>query len=361
MPRPIRATIHLAHLAHNLRVARAHAGKAFVWAVIKANAYGHGIERGVKGFAQADGIALLDLAEAVRVREAGFTKPMLLLEGVFEAADLAVVNRYGLSMTVHCHEQIALLKNAKFAHPADVYLKMNSGMNRLGFKPEVYRAAYEAVRALPLVRNITLMTHFSDADVPGGTIEQRNVFDAATQDIPGPRALCNSAALLGVPEAVADAVRPGIMLYGGTPYLHQDKSAAACGLKAGMSLTAEIIGMQDVAAGETVGYGSRFKAAKPMRIGIVACGYADGYPRHAPDGTPVLVEGVRTGIAGRVSMDMITVNLSHLPHARIGSPVELWGNQLPIDEVANAAGTIGYELMCALAPRVPVVEEPLEE
>jgi alanine racemase len=361
MPRPIRATIHLRNLAHNLAAARARAGKAFVWAVIKANAYGHGIERGLKGFAAADGVALLDLAEAVRVREAGFIKPVLLLEGVFEAADLAVVNRYGLSMTVHCQEQIALLKNAKFTQPADVYLKMNSGMNRLGIKPQAYRAAYEAVRAMPQVRNITLMTHFADADVPGGTTAQRKVFDAATQDIPGPRALCNSAALLGVPDAVADAVRPGIMLYGGTPYLHNDKSAAACGLKAGMSLHSEIIGIQDVKAGEYVGYGSRFKAASPMRIGIVACGYADGYPRHAPDGTPVLVDGVRTGIAGRVSMDMIMVDLSQVPQARIGSHVELWGEHLPIDEVANPAGTIGYELMCALAPRVPVVEEPIEK
>jgi alanine racemase len=360
MPRPIRAIVHLAHLAHNLSVARKHAGRAFVWAVIKANAYGHGIERGVIGFAAADGIALLDLAEAVRVREAGFTKPILILEGVFEVADLAVVRRYGLSITIHCAQQIALLKSERFDHPVDVYLKMNSGMNRLGFKPDAYRAAYEAVRALPQVGNITLMTHFSDSDIPGGTLAQRKVFDAATQGLPGPRALCNSAALLGVPEAVADAVRPGIMLYGGTPYLYKDKSAAQCGLKAGMSLTSEIIGIQDVQAGEHVGYGSRFKAQQAMRIGIVACGYADGYPRHAPDGTPMLVEGVRTGIAGRVSMDMITVDLSHIPQARIGSAVELWGNHLPIDEVANAAGTIGYELMCAVAPRVPVVEQSIE-
>jgi alanine racemase len=261
-------------------------------------------------------------------------------------------------MTVHSQTQIDLLKSAPFTRPVDVYLKMNSGMNRLGFKPQAYRAAYETVRAMPHVGSITLMTHFSDSDMPGGTREQIARFSAATQGIPGPRALCNSAALLGVPEAVADAVRPGIMLYGGTPYLHKDKCAAACGLKAGMSLHSEIIGVQDVAAGGTVGYGSRFRASKPMRIGIVACGYADGYPRHAPDGTPMLVEGARTGIAGRVSMDMITVDITHIPQARIGSPVELWGNALPVDEVANAAGTIGYELMCALAPRVPVVEEP---
>ncbi|MFM2399195.1 MAG: hypothetical protein RL341_1352, partial [Pseudomonadota bacterium] len=229
MPRPIRATVHLANLAHNLGVARKHAGSAFVWAVIKANAYGHGIERGVKGFAAADGIALLDLAEAVRVRQAGFLKPILLLVGVFEAADLAVVRRYGLSITIHCADQIALLKSERFDRPVDVYLKMNSGMNRLGFKPDLYRAAYETVRALPQVGGITLMTHFSDSDVAGGTRAQRAVFDAATQGLAGPRALCNSAALLGVPEAVADAVRPGIMLYGGTPYLHKDKSAAQCG------------------------------------------------------------------------------------------------------------------------------------
>ncbi len=352
MPRPILATIHRRALAHNLQVARQRAGTAFVWAVIKANAYGHGIERAVQGFAAADGIALLDLNEAVRVREAGWTRPILLLEGFFEAADLEVIERYGLSTTIHCAEQLHMLAKRNLRMPLDTYLKMNSGMNRLGFTPDTYRDAFATLRAVPGVRDITLMTHFSDADVEGGTIAQKRIFEAATQGLPGKRALCNSAALLAVPDCVADAVRPGIMLYGSTPFA--DKSAVACGLQAGMSLTSEIIGVQDVALGATVGYGSRFKADRAMRIGVVACGYADGYPRHAADGAPMLVDGIKTRMVGRVSMDMITVDLTPVPAANIGAKVELWGSNLSIDEVAHAAGTIGYELMCAVAPRVPV-------
>jgi alanine racemase len=352
MPRPILATIHRQALAHNLQVARQHAGAAFVWAVIKANAYGHGIERAVQGFAAADGVALLDLNEAVRVREAGWTRPILLLEGFFAAADLDVIERYGLSSAIHCAEQLQMLAGRDLRMPLDVYLKLNSGMNRLGFAPAVFRDAFAALRAMPGVRDITLMTHFADADIESGTVEQKRVFEATVQGLPGKRALCNSAAVLAAPDCVADAVRPGIMLYGSTPFA--DKSAAACGLQAGMSLTSEVIGVQDLAPGAAVGYGSRFKADRAMRIGVVACGYADGYPRHAADGTPVLVAGIKTRMVGRVSMDMITVDLTPVPAANIGSKVELWGVNLPIDEVAHAAGTIGYELMCAVAPRVPV-------
>ncbi len=352
MPRPILASIHLQSLAHNLQIARQYAGNAFVWAVIKANAYGHGIEHAVRAFSAADGIALLDLNEAVRAREAGWLKPVLLLEGIFQPADLQIVDRYGLSMTIHCAEQLQMLAAYRLQTPLSVYLKMNTGMNRLGFTPERFTWAHAVLQQIPGVADITLMTHFSDADLAGHTSTQKARFMASTQSIPGKKSLCNSAALLSAPDCVADAVRPGIMLYGSSPFL--DRSANQCGLQAGMSLTSEIISVQVLQQGESVGYGSRFTADRPMRVGVVACGYADGYPRNAPDGTPILVAGVKTRLVGRVSMDMITVDLTPVAQAQIGTCVELWGAHLPIDEVAHAAGTIGYELMCALAPRVPV-------
>ena len=352
MPRPIIAQIHLQSLAHNLQVARQHADNAFVWAVIKANAYGHGIERAVCAFAAADGLALLDLNEAVRAREAGWLKPILLLEGIFEPADLALVNRYGLSMTVHCAEQLQMLAKYSLQIPVPVYLKMNTGMNRLGFTPESFASAYQALRQIPWVGDITFMTHFSDADLPELVNTQRARFLAAIEGFSEKKSLCNSAALLSAPNCIADAVRPGIMLYGSSPFAY--RSAKQYRLQAGMSLNSEVIGVQVLKPGDTVGYGSRFKAEQSMRIGVVACGYADGYPRNAPDGTPILVNGVKTRIVGRVSMDMITVDLSPVEQAQIGAAVQLWGEQLPIDEVAHATGTIGYELMCAVAPRVPV-------
>jgi alanine racemase len=351
MARPILATMHVANLAHNLSVARRLAAGAFVWAVVKANAYGHGIERARRAFDAADGMALLDLAEAVRLRQAGWTKPILLLEGIFHAVDLELVDRYGLSVVVHSQTQIDLLRAAHLRLPLDTYLKLNSGMNRLGFTTDTFAAAHAQLRGLAAVRNITLMTHFANADIAGGTDAPRQRFEAACAGLPGPRALCNSAALLAVPEAVADAVRPGIMLYGSSPFA--DRSATDCGLLPGMTLSSEIIGVQSLIPGDAVGYGSTFTADQPMRIGVVACGYADGYPRHAGTGTPIAVAGQHTRVVGRVSMDMLTVDLTDLPQAGIGSPVELWGNTVPIDDVAHAAGTIGYELMCAVAMRVP--------
>ena len=250
-----------------------------------------------------------------------------------------------------------MLEKTPDRRPVNVHLKMNSGMNRLGFMPDAYAAAHARLRSLPAVGTITLMTHFANADDPanGGLpfSRQRERFDAACAGLAGERCIANSAADLLHGDAAADWVRPGIMLYGATPGA---RTAEEFGLRPAMTLTSEIIGMQYVQAGDAVGYGSRFIATRPMPVGVVACGYADGYPRHAPDGTPVIVDGVRTAIVGRVSMDMITVDLTPVPAARIGSKVVLWGNGLPIDEVAQAAGTIGYELMCALAPRVRVVE-----
>ncbi|WP_342619739.1 alanine racemase [Rhodoferax sp. GW822-FHT02A01] len=361
MPRPILATIHTQALAHNLNVARSHAPDARVWAVVKANAYGHGIERAFNGLRGADGFALLDLAEAQRVRDLGWRGPVLLLEGVFEQRDLELCSRLDLWHAVHCNEQIDMLAAHKTNVPQRVFLKMNSGMNRLGFRPERYRSAWTRLNALPQVDEISHMTHFSDADGAAGIARQMQVFDATTRDLPGERTVSNSAAVLrhaGVPGA-SDWVRPGIVVYGSAPDF-PEHSAAHWGLQPTMTLEAKIIGVQHLQPGDTVGYGSSFVATAPMRIGVVACGYADGYPRICPTGTPALVDGARSQTLGRVSMDMLSVDLTDLPNAGMGSTVTLWGRAangavLPIDEVAAKAGTLAYELMCALAARVPVV------
>lgn len=363
MSRPIQALVHQDALAHNLKRARRAAPDARVWAVVKANAYGHGIERAFEGLRGADGFALLDLTEAERVRALGWRGPVLLLEGVFGPRDLETCSRLGLWHAVHCSEQIDWLAAHKTQVPHRVFLKMNSGMNRLGFKPQAYRAAWARLQALPQVDEIALMTHFSDADGERGIAHQLAAFDAVTHDLPGERSLANSAALLRHPGAFQgtlhnDWVRAGILSYGSAPDF-PTHDIAHWGLQPTMTLRARIIGTQRLAPGDTVGYGSRYTAAREERIGIVACGYADGYPRHCGSGTPVLVEGQRTRTIGRVSMDMLAVDLTALPQAGIGSEVTLWGRApggavLAIDEVAQAAGTIGYELMCAVAARVPI-------
>ncbi len=362
MPRPIHATIHTEALRHNLDRLRRAALEARVWAVVKANAYGHGIERVFEGLRGADGFALLDLDEAQRLRTLGWRGPILLLEGVFESRDLELCSRLGLWHVVHHDEQIDMLAAHKTQVPHHVFLKLNTGMNRLGFTPQRYRTAWTRLNALPQVEEVALVTHFSDADGERGIAHQLAVFEATTHDLPGERSLCNTAALLRHaqdPRVRGDWVRPGIGLYGCAPDF-PDNDIAHWQLQPAMTLASRLIGVQDLAPGDTVGYGSRFTAETGMRIGVVACGYADGYPRHCGTGTPVLVEGVRTRLLGRVSMDMLAVDLTHLPHAGIGTEVTLWGRAgngavLPIDEVAAAGGTIGYELMCALAPRVPVV------
>jgi alanine racemase len=364
MPRPLSATIHLDSMRHNLARARSCAPSAKIWAVVKANAYGHGLERGMRGFADADGLALIETENAVRLRELGWTGPVLLLEGIFDSSDIALLGEYGFNSTVHCIEQIKMLEYTKLFSPIDVHLKMNTGMNRLGFLPSEYAAGHARLRAIPGIRNISLMTHFANADElehPRLALrEQVRRFQHGAQGLEGERSLSNSAGVLQQAELADelpnDWVRPGIMLYGGTP---GGKSAAQYKLRPTMTLASAIIGIQHLAAGDSVGYGSRFEASGPMTVGVLACGYADGYPRQAPHGTPVLVDGVRTALVGRVSMDMMTVDLTPIPNARVGSKVVLWGDGLPIDEVASAAGTIGYELMCALAPRVRVLEGPL--
>ena len=361
MPRPIEALIHRDALAHNLARARIAAPDAKVWAVVKANAYGHGIERVFEGLRGADGFALLDLAEAERIRACGWRGPVLLLEGAFEPRDLELCSRLNLWHVVHCTEQVDWLAAHKTHQAHRVFLKLNSGMNRLGFKPAAFRSAWARLNALPQVDEISLMTHFSDADGERGVAHQVAAFEAATADLPGERSLSNSAAVLRH-KLRSDWVRAGIMGYGSAPDFPA-RSIAEWGLRPTMTLRSKLIATQSLQAGDTVGYGSSFSAEGPLRIGIAAVGYADGYPRHCTTGTPVLVNGSRTRTLGRVSMDMIAVDLTPTPDAAIGSEVTLWGQGpqgalLPIDEVAHAAGTIGYELMCALAMRVPVRAEP---
>ncbi|MEG3136137.1 catabolic alanine racemase DadX [Rouxiella sp. T17] len=353
MPRPIAATLSLNALQNNLQVVRRHSPKSKVWSVVKANAYGHGLARIWQGLQQTDGFALLDFNEAVLLREAGWHGPILLLEGFFSAQDLKEVSHYGLTTAVHSHWQLDALAKAEVSAPIDVYLKINSGMNRLGFHPKEAVEIWQQLRAISQVGEITLMTHFASADGPEGINGQLDKMEQGTHSISAPRCYANSAATLWHPQAHHDWVRPGIILYGASPSGRAD-DVANTGLQPVMTLSSEIIAVQSLEKGDRVGYSGRYQAEQSQRIGVVACGYADGYPRHAPSGTPIIVGGVNTRTLGTVSMDMLMVDLTPCPEAQIGTSVELWGKQLPIDDVAAAAGTLGYELMSALAQRVPV-------
>ncbi|MFW1816462.1 alanine racemase [Acinetobacter guillouiae] len=368
MPRPITAVIHQDALLHNLNVARQFMPQSKVFTVVKANAYGHGIERVYDAFKSADGFALLDIDEAKRLRISGWTGPILLLEGIFSADDLLDCEKYQLSFSLHNEDQVNWLEQFQSQslkdNPAqtqfDVFLKMNTGMNRLGFKPDAYRAMWQRLKQFDVVKSITHMMHFSDADGErlgqSGIAYQQAIFEQTIQDLDGERSVSNSAAILRHSQDLrSDYIRSGIMLYGSSPD-YPTHSIQDWNLKPSMSLRSEIIAIQDLQPSETVGYGSKFTATQAMKIGIVACGYADGYQRISTD-APVLVNSVRTQTIGRVSMDMLAVDLTHIPDARVGSEVVLWGQSsngtvLPIDEVAASSGTVGYELMCGVTARV---------
>jgi alanine racemase len=351
--RPLVAQVNLAALAANLAVARAKAPGAQVLAVVKANAYGHGLARVLPALQDADGLALVELDAALALREAHYSRRILLIEGFFEERELADIARARLAVVVHHEAQVAMLEKWVPSRPIEVFVKINTGMNRLGLPPADVARACERLSRAPAVAAIRLMMHFARADEDDGLADQLGVFEEACGNLPYPRSLANSAGVFRYQDVGGDFVRPGIMLYGATPFACD--SAATLGLTPVMTLRSEIIAVQTLRTGASVGYGATFVASRPTRIGVVACGYADGYPRHAPNGTPILVAGRRTRLAGRVSMDLITCDLTDVPEARVGSAVVLWGEGLPVDDVAAAASTVGYELLCALAPRVSVV------
>jgi alanine racemase len=348
--RPIRARIDSGALRHNLGVAKRRAPRSRTWAVVKANAYGHGLARAGAALAAADGLALIELEAALALRRSGERRPILLLQGFYAPQELEAIAAHALAVVVHDAEQLAILEKARLGKKLAVYAKLNTGMNRLGFPEEDFRNALERLRAC--AGEITLMTHFADADGKCGVQWQLARFEAATAGVELPRSLANSAAILRYPQTHADWVRPGIMLYGCSPF--PDEGAKQLGLKPVMTVSSELVAVRGLSAGDSVGYGCTFTADGPLRVGIVACGYADGYPRHAPTGTPILVCGKRTRTLGRVAMDMLFADLTGIPEAAVGSPVTLWGEGLSADEVAASAGTVSYELLCALSPRVPV-------
>jgi alanine racemase len=353
MSRPLQALIHRDALSHNLAVARSKT-TARILAVVKANGYGHGLLPVAAALAAADGFAVLTLEEAVRLREAGFRQPILLLEGVFAPDELGEAVQRQLMLVVHDEEQLAMLEALPPGPRLEVFLKVNTGMNRLGFSAPDFPAAWARLQACPVVARITFMTHFACADEAGGPGEQLARFFRLIGDSRNFSA-ANSAALLRYPETHGAWVRPGLMLYGASPFPEQ--TAAELGLQPAMSLVSRVIAVQRLGRGDAVGYGATFVAPGDMRVGIVACGYADGYPRHAGTGTPVLVDGAPSRTLGRVSMDMLAVDLTHLPGAGVGTPVTLWGRGLPVETVAACAGTVSYELLTGRAERVPLFVE----
>lgn len=370
MSRPIQAEIDLAALQHNFFRTQAFTTHSRHFAVVKANAYGHGQVRVARALHQAnvDGFATLRIEDALEMRQAGLNEPILLLEGLFSYDEVKTALEQQMSVVVHHHEQLQLLQKFVVEHPdysqkIDVFLKINSGMNRLGLAPKEVLETYLQLQDCPIVRDLFLMTHFALADEPEGVQAQMEVMYWVMEQFKrydlklGEQLRCclaNSAAIMRYPETHYDWVRPGVMLYGSSPFTNQ--TAEYFDLRPVMTLRSHLIGIQELRPGERVGYGGVYTAPERMRVGIVACGYADGYPRHAETGTPILVDGIRTQTLGRVSMDMLCVDLRHVPEAHLGSDVILWGRGLPIDQVAAACGTISYELMCAVAPRVKIVE-----
>lgn len=358
MGRPATATINLDALRHNYRIAQQLSAKGSghgqVMAVVKADAYSHGATACATALADvARGFAVACIEEALELRAAGIKQPILLLEGFFEPSELAMIDRYRLDTVIHHQYQIDALVAAPLDHPVRIWLKMDSGMGRVGFAPETYRAAWEQLCALPCVKDIVLMSHFACADEADSEHAQQQLatFNAYTQGLPGERSFCNSAGLLALKDARGDWNRPGLLLYGVSPFIEAPGFESK--IQPVMELSSAIISIKDIPAGSTVGYGSQWTARKPTRIGVVAIGYADGYPRHAVNGTPVSINGYRVPLVGRVSMDMLTVDLTDTPNVQIGDRAILWGQDLAISEVAQKAGTIPYQLLCNLN-RVPV-------
>ncbi|MBT8422927.1 MAG: alanine racemase, partial [Gammaproteobacteria bacterium] len=344
--RPAQARIDLKALQHNFNRVRTAAPNSKVMAVVKANAYGHGLVPVAQALNCADALAVVCLEEAISLREAGFGKRIVLLEGPFEAEDLALVHGYRLDMVIHHESQLDLLERGQPLRSPDIWLKLDTGMHRLGFAPAQFGDVQKRLKQLQKPGEIRCMTHFACADEPDSPVTRQQLasFDDACDAFEGERSLANSAGVLAWPAAHADWVRPGIMLYGSSPF--SETSAESLGLQPVMTLSTRLIAVNRHRKGEAIGYGGEWTCPEDMPVGVAAIGYGDGYPRHAPSGMPVLVNGKRTALAGRVSMDMICIDLRSQPDARVGDEVTLWGAGLPVDEVASQAGTIGYELLC---------------
>lgn len=354
--RPIRAEIRVDALRHNIGMVRRLAPQSPLMAVVKANAYGHGLDWLAPLESLVDAWAVSSIAEAALLREQGLNCPIVLLEGCFDASELAQAQALNCQLVVHQHQQLEALASFSGPPTLTLWLKIDTGMHRLGFEPVEVAAVLARLRACPAVQlPVRAMMHFANADdaLHPSNRQQLQGFRSVAALIDGVHSMANSAAIYALPEAHAGWVRPGIMLYGVSPMA--TTQGAQHGLQPVMRLTSALISVRDLAAGEAVGYGSQWQATQPTRIGIVAAGYADGYPRHAPSGTALLVNGQRAHLAGRVSMDMLAVDLGPDSPAKVGDPVVLWGPELPIEPLAQACGTIGYELLCAVSARVPRV------
>ncbi|MDE1168641.1 MAG: alanine racemase [Pseudomonas sp.] len=352
--RPARALIDLQALRHNYRLARDTTG-AKALAVIKADAYGHGALRCAQALeAEADGFAVACIEEALELRAGGIRAPILLLEGFFEASELELIVEHDLWCVVHSLWQLEAIEQTRVAKPLNIWLKLDSGMHRVGLHPKDFQAGYQRLLASGKVARIVLMSHFARADEldSQASAEQVVVFEEARKGLAAEVSLRNSPAVLGWPNIPSDWVRPGIMLYGATPFEVPQEVAAQ--LQPVMTLESKVICVRELPAGEPIGYGARFITPKPMRIGVVAMGYADGYPRLAPTGTPVMVAGKRSQLLGRVSMDMLCIDLTDVPEAGLGSTVQLWGKDVLASDVAIAAGTIPYQIFCNVR-RVPML------
>lgn len=353
MSRPTTATIDLSAVRHNYNLAKSLSGEGDALAIIKANGYGHGaieLARALDDLTPGYGVACIE--EAVELRDAGVSKPILLLEGFFEANELDYIASHNLWCAVHSLDQIAILEKAQLSHPINIWLKIDSGMHRLGIQPEQALEAYARLNKLLQVSQVTLMSHFARADEleRKETCSQIRQLEALATQLNLPMSLANSAGILGHAGARKQWQRPGIMLYGATPFPEANPQGDQ--LKPVMTLSSQVIAVRDLPIGESVGYGATWTAVRPSRIGTVAMGYADGYPRHAKNGTPVLVDGVETQIIGRVSMDMLAVDLTNHPTAKIGSTIEFWGKLLSVNRVADWCSTIPYTLFTGITNRV---------
>jgi alanine racemase len=352
MSRPARARINLQALQHNFSLVQHVVPDSQVMAIVKANAYGHGLISIAQALPAAAAFGVSCLDEAIALREAGFDRRIVLLEGLFGPDDICLVSGYRLDVVVHHASQLQWLAQGHLLRPLDVWLKIDTGMHRLGFEPDSVRDISSRLQQIRQVETVRYMTHFScadDLDNPD-TRQQLDVFRRAVSAVAGEQSLANSAAILGWPAARADWVRPGIMLYGSSPL--RGRTAESLGLQPVMTLSTRLIAINARKQGDAIGYGADWRCPADMRIGVAAIGYGDGYPRHAPSGTPLLVNGRTASLVGRVSMDMISIDLGDVPNAQVGDEVILWGEGLPIDEVAESATTISYELLCGVGSRV---------